>query len=107
MATSYDLDPEPLISRLAGPLSPADRQAFREAALMRWLASRAGVRAPSIALLRPCSVTFSTHLPITRRAMTWVRACENRASFPLVRRSVLLIRARAVVIATAFRRGER
>jgi hypothetical protein len=33
MATSYDLDPEPLISRLAGPLSPADRQAFREAAL--------------------------------------------------------------------------
>ena len=33
MATSYDLDPEPLISRLAGPLLPADRQAFREAAL--------------------------------------------------------------------------
>ena len=33
VATSYDLDPEPLISRLAGPLSPADRQAFREAAL--------------------------------------------------------------------------
>jgi hypothetical protein len=31
MATSYDLDPEPLISRLAGPLLPADRQAFREA----------------------------------------------------------------------------
>ena len=33
MATSYDLDPEPLISRLAGPLLPADRQAFRAAAL--------------------------------------------------------------------------
>ena len=33
MTTSYDLDPEPLISRLAGPLLPADRQAFREAAL--------------------------------------------------------------------------
>jgi len=33
VATSHDLDPEPLISRLAGPLSPADRQAFREAAL--------------------------------------------------------------------------
>ena len=33
MATSYDLDPEPLISRLAGPLLPADRAAFREAAL--------------------------------------------------------------------------
>jgi len=32
MATS-DLDPEPLISRLAGPLLPADRQAFRAAAL--------------------------------------------------------------------------
>jgi len=33
MATSYDLDPEPLISRLAGPLLPADRAAFRAAAL--------------------------------------------------------------------------
>ena len=33
MTTSYDLDPEPWISRLAGPLLPADRQAFREAAL--------------------------------------------------------------------------
>src|SRR5262249_42560150 len=32
MATS-DLDPEPLISRLAGPLLPADRAAFRAAAL--------------------------------------------------------------------------
>jgi len=35
VATSHhdDVDPEPLISRLAGPLLPADRQAFREAAL--------------------------------------------------------------------------
>ena len=31
MATS-DLDPEPLISRLAGPLLPADRADFRRAA---------------------------------------------------------------------------
>ena len=35
MATSASLDPDldALISRLAGPLLPADRQAFREAAL--------------------------------------------------------------------------
>jgi hypothetical protein len=33
VATSYDVDPEPLISRLAGPFSPADREAFRAAAL--------------------------------------------------------------------------
>ena len=32
MSTINDLDPDALISRLAGPLSPADRAAFRAAA---------------------------------------------------------------------------
>jgi len=32
MSTINDLDPDALISRLAGPLSPADRVAFRAAA---------------------------------------------------------------------------
>ena len=32
MSTIYDLDPDALISRLAGPLSPPNRAAFRAAA---------------------------------------------------------------------------
>jgi hypothetical protein len=33
MPTPNDTDPEALIARLAGPLAPADREAFRRAAL--------------------------------------------------------------------------
>ena len=68
MATSHhdDVDPEPLISRLAGPLLPADRQAFREAALDALTRVPCWGEGASTVRCRRCSGNFSTRPPIMR-----------------------------------------